>query len=161
MYWFDGMVFIIAFFYYFYKLKQGGISRMIPEWDLVRRGDLHFRMKAATRDGMCSQRRWQGPCWWLEGHAADARNSRASSGLPKKIWTGDKKKKEKKREEEKREGGDGERELAAGEPEVSSLFTLVFFSSLYSSSPSVLFASYSLVDLGMDDEGYTLNSIVF
>ena len=90
MYWFNDMIFIIiAFFYYFYKLKQGGISRMIPEWDLVRRGDLPFGMKAATRDGMCSKSRWQGPCWWLEGHAADARNSRASSGLPKKIGTGE------------------------------------------------------------------------
>ena len=33
---------------------------MIPEWDLVRRGDLPFGMKAATRDGTCSKSRQKG-----------------------------------------------------------------------------------------------------
>ena len=69
----------------------------------------------------------------MEGHAADARNSKASSGLPKKIGTGDEIK--KKGEEvtvstgrvRLETGEDRERELAAGKPEVSSLFTLVFF----------------------------------
>ena len=68
VYWFNDMIFIsIAFFYYFYKLKQGGISRMILEWDLVRKGDLPFGMKAATRNETCSKSRWQGPCWWWLG----------------------------------------------------------------------------------------------
>ena len=38
------------------------------------------------------------------GHAADARNSRASSGLPKKRGTGRKKKKRKGKNKERKEG---------------------------------------------------------
>ena len=67
VYWFNGMIFIIiTFFYYFYKLKQGGISRGIREWNSVRSGgDPFLQREQLHRHG---KRRGQ-PGEWLQAHA--------------------------------------------------------------------------------------------
>ena len=52
----------------------------------------------------------------MEGHAADARNSRASSGLPKKIGTGEQVGTEKEKERQ-RSKGEKKRKKRTGEEE--------------------------------------------
>ena len=67
MYWFNDMIFIIiTSFYYFDKLKQGGISRGIREWNPVRSGgDPFLQREQLHRHG---KRRGQ-PGEWLQAHA--------------------------------------------------------------------------------------------
>ena len=67
VYWFNDIIFIIiTSFYYFDKLKQGGISRGMREWNSVRSGgDPFLQREQLHRHG---KRRGQ-PGEWLQAHA--------------------------------------------------------------------------------------------